>query len=280
MSTIKENALLVNLKLSQWTGRKFDRQATDEVDQNHGTSGAGRFNKILVNKNRIGEIATAAHHLRKFHYHNTLPWSDNGDRIIPVTNYFDYIQGSNDLISKFNDKVREFIKDYDDLKNEARQRLNGLFADNDYPSINELKEKYGAKVEFNMIPNVSDFRINLTSDEEVNKLRQEIESSIKDRHESAIQDLVERSKDAVLKIVSALNRLDENEKARFHDALMDNLKSVVDVIPKLNYTNNAKIDRMQKELAKLVTDTGTLKSDPDVREKYLERATLLDEMFF
>ena len=50
-------AMIVSLSISQWSGRRLDREVTDEVNQQHNAaSDAGRYNKLLLPREALAGI--------------------------------------------------------------------------------------------------------------------------------------------------------------------------------------------------------------------------------
>src|SRR5438309_1881141 len=122
--TLKENAFLICLKISKWTGATNDEKITKEVEASHNAKDAGRFTKILIDNKARQAYQKASRVIREWHYKNTLPWDDNGWRLIKVTHYLEYITKMNELTNKFNNTVNDFIIKYDDLVLDAKERLN------------------------------------------------------------------------------------------------------------------------------------------------------------
>lgn len=281
---MKDKAIIVSVKIRQWSGRKFDRKVTSEVNHTHGTRDAGRFNKILVDKDEIAKITKLAGTIRRFVYHNTLPWGDNGDRILPSTNYFQFTQGLKPLKKEFEEVTDDFCSNYQSMINEAQVKLNGLFNPLDYPSVAEMRSKFDIKVGLTPVPDAAeDFRFELVSDAEVDRIREEIGVELGTRHTQAIASLVKRCKDALSAAVGAVNRISDRkdgQRVAFSSKLMDNIQELVDIIPSLNYTNNPDVEQLRQAMKRMITDTDTLKSSPDLRKSYLDRAAHLENMFF
>ncbi len=142
--SLKDQAIIVGVKISKWSGRKYDTKATSEVNAAHGTKNAGRFNKILIDEKAIGAITQAEGRIRTFQNENTLPWGDNGDRVLPATHYFAYTSGLKPLIDEFDSQVKTFVADYQDL-------IDG-----------EIASRFGVKLSFQPMPDTEDFRITWT----------------------------------------------------------------------------------------------------------------------
>src|SRR5215510_4902591 len=99
---INDKALLVKLAIGMPGNGRKDKPLTAEVIQNHNlASNAGRWNKLLYPKEAFEPIASLAGDARTFHYSNTLPWMDDGARILPVLNYEDYMKELRSIKAKF-----------------------------------------------------------------------------------------------------------------------------------------------------------------------------------
>ena len=65
---INTRALLVNLSVSTWTARKFDRAISDEIAAQHGAAGdAGRYNKALIQGDSYKALVKCAQAARTAH---------------------------------------------------------------------------------------------------------------------------------------------------------------------------------------------------------------------
>jgi hypothetical protein len=66
VSKLSSSALIVNLSLSVWTGRKLDKRVSEEVDQQNSTkTRAGNYHKnLLAGSSKLGEITKIANAIR------------------------------------------------------------------------------------------------------------------------------------------------------------------------------------------------------------------------
>lgn len=216
---LQDNSLIVSLSVCIWSARKLDRKVTDEVNKSHNASDdAGRYNKLLVSKEHLDKIQKVMGESRIFHYENTLPWGDNNERLLPASNYFDYVQKMAEFKGKFERETQEFLANYDKVIEEAKVRLNGMFRDADYPSRQEIVNKFSFKNSFMPVPD-TDFRIKL-KEEEVQKLREQLKTEVTNRLEEAVKDTWTRIKDQLQHMRDRLR----NPDAIFRDSLFNNLK--------------------------------------------------------
>ena len=88
---ITERAMLAAVHISIWTAVKHDRKISRDVaNQNGAHQGAGRYNKqLLRGAEKLDELRTLAGQVRQYFYKITLPWSDEGFRLLPSNLYFD-----------------------------------------------------------------------------------------------------------------------------------------------------------------------------------------------
>jgi hypothetical protein len=267
---LSEKAMLVNLKISVWTARKFDPKVTQEIERSHNTRGdIGRFNKALVSLKSVKKYQVIAGEIRTFHYANTLPWGDEGVRILPVKNYLDYTAKMREYKATFEGAIDEFIEEYPRLLEQASYDLNSLFDYHDYPSVSELRNKFGIDVSFAPVPEGSDFRVTLAEDE-VKSIQADIETRVRNSVQDAMYDVWNRLHTAIKHVTEKLRDPD----AIFRDSLIGNVKELCDILPKLNLTDNPDligiIHQVQDEIAELKPET--LRESPIDRQDAARKA--------
>ena len=273
--TITEKALLVNLDISMWGAHKHDKTVSQKVEQDYKAHDAGRYNKALIKKESLHEVQNAASKARTFLYKRTLPWGDNGDRVLSSAVYFDFIREYKEFKDKFDVAVTEFIAQYPSLKDEAQQSLKDMYQETDYPSVNALWKKFGMDMKFMAIPNSDDFRIQLDK-EEVDTLRSSIEQELNSRVVQATKYMYARIKDAVGHMVDRLSDKD----ALFRDTLITKIRELVEVLPRLNFTDDPGITDVvdsMKNLCEVKPDK--LRHNTMLRAKKAEEAkAILDKV--
>jgi Protein of unknown function (DUF3150) len=267
MKNLSEKALLVNLKISQWSGHKYDLNISKKIEKQHNALNAGRFNKNLIADAALKEIQKKANAARTFLYDKTLPWGDNGDRLLPATIYFDFINEFRDFKFQFDNATLEFVKQYPALKEEARNRLNGMFLDDDYPSPSKMETKFNIEVNFMPISNTKDFRLQVDH-EEVSNLKTQIELEINSRIRQATKSMWIRLKEAVTHMVDKLSDKD----AIFRDSLVLNIRELIELLPRLNFTEDEDINDMLETMKSLLVDPESLRTSRHLRSTKAEEA--------
>ena len=143
---LTHDAMLVTLRIHGWSGRRYDRKASQYVALHHdAAASAGRYNKRLLPKAALAALNATLNEARKTHYHHSLPWDDLGARLLPVANYERYTVALNDLIERMLTERSRFLADYDNQVERARLDLGRLFRPDDYPSRDELRGRFSAR---------------------------------------------------------------------------------------------------------------------------------------
>jgi hypothetical protein len=256
-SNLTERAMLVNLSISQWSAVKNDKSVNREIAQKHGNSeDMGRFNKTLVPKDSLEKLRAVYSAARAEHYRRTLPWRDGGDRILSSAGYFEYAKVMRQFIQDTDTLVDWFCTNYPTYIAQARTKLNGLFNPADYPSVAEIRGKFGLRFDVFPLQSADDFRVELGSNE-VSRIRQEIQASSDAMLNKAMADVWGRMKDVVGHMAERLKAYqttaDGKVLSTFRDSLVSNITDLLDVLPTLNLTNDPHVDEFAREIREYLT---------------------------
>ena len=231
---LTHDAMLVSLRINSWSGRLYDRQASQQVAVHHDAdTSAGRYNKRLLPKQAFAALAATMSNARTSHNANTLPWDDQGGRLLTVANYDRYTTALDTLVERVVRERARFIEDYDDYVDQARLDLGRLFRMEDYPGTEALQGKFAIRYRIVPVPDARHFMADLAQGE-TERVRRDIEQQVRTRLNDAQRDLYRRLGEAVERVGERL-REDENGKPLvFRDSLIENIRELVDVVPRLN----------------------------------------------
>lgn len=244
--SISSKALLVNVSIRQWLGKRLDKRATETVELNHLTNKkVGQYTKKLIPESEaLREIQRLSQAIRVFFYQQTLPWCSDGSRIISSKNYMYFTSKFRSLKQDFEQAVKEFLWQYPKLKEQARMQLGNLFQEFEYPSIEALELAFSCEITFLPVPDVTDFRVELTEQEKNAFLE-----SMRTVEKQAIEECWSRLKSTVSK---AADRL-ADPKAVFRDSLIENIQDICQLMPKLNVTEDPDLEAMRIDVERLVS---------------------------
>ncbi len=244
MSNLNEKAVLVSLCVSQWTGRKLDRTATDTVETTHATKhGVGNYHKrLLPGATELKAIEAQASILRKFYRENSLPWCADGSRIIAAHHYGAFLAEFRTYKAAFERAVSEFISVYPSLQADAISALGNLYRPGEYPSATDLASRFGCEIQVMPVPSVADFRIDLSEAE-----RAEFVARMASVEQAAMRDIWERLHATVSKAANTLS----TPGAVFRDTLVSNITDICAMLPKLNFANDPALESMRQEVERV-----------------------------
>lgn len=272
---LRDDAMIVRLSISQWTARKCDSAVSAEVVAKYRTdTDAGRWNKTLIARDALHGITQVVSAARTFHYENTLPWDDGGGRILPSANFLTYSKAMREFRSQFDLAVDGFVGNYEEYRDDAKRRLNGMFDPRDYPAPTEIGEKFGFTCDIDPVPVAEDFRVSLQSSD-AKRIKAEIEDRVSQRVVEATRDLYVRLNDVVGRVAEKLSDKD----AIFRDSLVENVVELVNLLPKLNVGNDLQLTDLtrvtKRKLCALEPDA--LRKDEAVRTRAAKDAKAILE---
>ncbi len=282
---LTHDAMLVGLRIAAWSGRLHDRQASTHVAVHHEASAAaGRYNKRLLPKAAFAALNATVSAARGAHHANTLPWDDQGSRLLPVANHERYTELMEGLRERLVRERARFIEDYDDNIERARLDLGRLFRIADYPAKEDLQERFGLRWRIVPVPDAGHFMAKLASDD-TERVKRDIESQIEERLHDAVGDLYRRLGEAVERVCERLREDDEGRPLVFRDSMIGNIRDLVDVVPRLNIFGDDELARLcgqiREKIASVEPDAlrPSKSFDPAARMRVKREADALAEKF-
>ncbi|MDR3427775.1 hypothetical protein [Silvimonas sp.] len=276
--SITSNCMIVNLSLGMWSGYRLDKAASREVTTNAGAAAdAARVNKHLVDKKHLQPIVTAASQVRQHFYEKTLPWKDNGDRVLTRMLYVPFIEEHGKLVREFRNAVNHFIgTDYPQAISQAEFRMGTLFNSDDYPSADDLRHRFYVALDIDAVSEANDFRVALDSDQ-VDEIRENMETAMKQRLGNAMREVWTRLADTLGHFAEKMG----DEKAIFRDSTVANLLELIDILPGLNVIDDENLTAIHANLHHIFTgyEPKELRKFPEIRKNAASEAQrILDEM--
>ena len=244
---LSDRALLVQLNISTWSANKLDKEISAETTANKGAvSGSGRYHKSLLPMcEQLDDIKKKASLIRTKFYENTLPWGVKGIQILPTNNYLAFMTEFRKEKAEYESLVNRFVPDYPQLVADAQNMLGAAYKPDDYPDVHDIADKFRMELGVMPVPN-DDFRVNI-ADEELGRIQEEVEARVKQASTGAMQEVWQRLYDKVVHMADRLSKLDE-PKARFHEAVLDNITDLCELLPRLNVMDDPNLEAMRQEV--------------------------------
>jgi hypothetical protein len=268
--SISSSAVLVELNISVWTANKLDKGATEAVLSNNSASkdSAQVRKNLMAGTDKRKKISDYAAKARLYHNQTTLSWSDKGARLLPTSLFMDYKANMNVYQRNMNTMIEDFYASYADLIELAKHHMGDLFNPYDYPSIEELRNKFGFRLVFSPLPEGGDFRLDIPK-ADMDELGQQYESAFNDRLKDAMREPWEKLHKTLVHISEKLTDVegDDETKKRYHDTLITNAQELCGLLTHLNVTKDPLLENARRslELTMLGVDIEAIKESPDVR---------------
>jgi len=267
--SITSSAVLVEMNISVWTANKLDKGATEGVLTSNGATSvdAAQVRKnLMAGTSARKEIADYAAGCRLWHNTRTLPWADKGARLLPTSLFLDYKAEANIRRDTFNRMVDDFIGNYPALVRTASNYMGTLFNQDDYPSANAVREKFGYRMVFSPVPESGDFRLDLPK-QDILEMAQSYESAFNDRLAEAMRTPWEQLHKMLGAMSAKLTEGDDDTKKRWHDTFVTNAQEMCAMLTHLNVAKDPMLEaaRRQLEVAMIGVDIEDIKDDEVTR---------------
>ena len=266
--TLASSAMLVEVNISHWAGRKKDKRASiDVTSANHADSGVASVNKkLLANSDTLRAIQTHVTAARNLHTNMTMPWSNSGLRLLPTAQYFKYSQAMSQMQNEFDKLVTDFLTAYNDEVIDVQLKLGDLFSHDDYPTVETLERKFAFRTNYMPLPDAGDFRVDI-GNTALNEVKQTYADFYTKQYNTAMNDVWTRLHKALTNMSDRLDYGSKEDKKIFRDSLVDNVTDMIELLRVCNVTNSPQMGAMANRLEDAmsgVTAEG-LREDDDFR---------------
>ncbi len=247
--TLASSAMLVEVNISHWAGRKKDKRASvDVTSSNHAATGVASVNKkLLANSDTLRAIQTHVTASRNLHANMTMPWSNSGLRLLPTVQYFKYSQAMSQMQNEFDRLAQDFMTAYNDEVVDVQLKLGDLFSRDDYPTVESLASKFAFRTNYMPLPDAGDFRVDVGND----ALR-EIKATYADfyatQYNTAMNDVWTRLHKALTSMSDRLDYGSKEDKKIFRDSLVGNVTDMIELLRVCNVTGSTQMSEMANRL--------------------------------
>lgn len=294
VTSIASSAILGSLSVSCWVGRKKDKTTEAEVQQ---SKGAGSARAASVYKNLFAEsqelkaVITYGQDCSRWFASVTIPWDDNGTRLIPTEKFFEIDAEIADRRNKYAALVQVFLNNYTTLVSKQAFMLGSMFDRSEFPDASEVAQKFGFRFNTMPVPLAGDFRVDIGNEGNA-MLAERCEAEITRRITAAVMDVYERVSDEVEHIRERMQatleytpgepeeikeydddgnvvalKLKKTRKPKLYQTLLDNGLMLCENMRTLNITNDPILEQVRAKLHQslIVLDIDSLRDSPDMQ---------------
>jgi len=275
MDNLNTRAMLVGIKFSQWTGRTMDKKVSQEVrSAKHAEADTGSWWTYLAPKKALQKINTAYCRCDVIHRRLTLPWTDGGMRILPSAMFMEYRSEMSKSIEEFHESVEEFLKEYPTIRKRAAERLGQLADGKNLPTTSDIRSKFGVVQSLIPLPTTADFRVDLSAND-LKDAKEQVTRTLTEATGRAMGSLWEKLGEMVAHMEAVLKDADK----KFTKATIKSLEAFCTQIPKMNITDDKKLEAVRKEVLEHLKkmDAGAIREDAGKRTSATKTATKLSK---
>jgi hypothetical protein len=295
--SIASSAMIGSLNISVWEARKLDRNTQAEVLANKGAKSrrAATVSKHLFSEcPSLEAIKTLRGEARVWFNNATLPWDDNGGRLITTAQYVRVMDQATRYEQRFDALIAAFLGVYQTEISKQAFEMGSLFDRSEYPPPNEVRGKFRFGLFVSPVPLAGDFRVDI-GNEAAAQLKAQYEKAMEQRVAGAVSDTWQRIKTqvewvhermtAVLEhdpdAVEEIPAVDENgvvvrvdikkkRRPKLYDSMLEQGLELCQLLRDLNVTNDPRLEQARQDLEAALTrvDLDSLKESTE-----LQRAT-------
>lgn len=284
---LKQKALMVRLSRHKLSRNKMDKTLGQELRKNKNVDddSAVRVNKSIFTKASTDQYMKIYNEGSKYFYRVTLPWDDQGWRLLAIDLYGDFTKKMKSYTKQYREQVVTFVEQIEKNIEEAKAMLGDAWKAEDYDKFLRpngtvdsewLFEQFQFEVEFNTVTSGDDLRASLTDDDK-EIIADQINAQALAKFQRANEHIINTLHKCIFEIHE---RLCKKENI-FRDTLISNLEELCDIIPAMNIAGDPAINKLAEE-AKLKLakwDPQTLRDDPKARKAVAKDAEkILDNM--
>ena len=280
--SIASSAMLVELSISGWSARKLDKRASAQVDITNSTkTKAGNYNKnLLAGTGFLDTITKYAAQARAWHLSQTLPWSDNGLRLLPMGRFLEYKEQLATLETNYMALVDKFVVAYPNLVSAAAFQLGDLFDRSEYPEVEKIPAKFKFTTNYLPVPMAGDFRVDINEEAKA-ELIKSCEDAYNERLSNAMKDAWDRLHGCLTRMSDRLADDENGDRKRIHSTVIEQGVELVELLKHFNLTGDANMEMARKDLERAINghDADDLKENHVAREAVKNRVDAILSKF-
>lgn len=268
--SLRDKATAVKLCRKMFNPSQYDRAVTTAVDSDKGTTRAGKYMKrLLKNCTELQDALSAYGDVYQYVRANTLPWMDEGMRLVPNAHYTEFLLGYRDLADKADQAVTRLYNVWDAAVLADQAVLKGMWDPEDYPSKEDMLTKWELRLMPMPIPSSEDFRIDL---DETDKAL--LDQKIAEVEANATTHVIKEVFGPVKAMAERLSVAKGEKGSVFRNTLVSNVRDACERAKALNINHDERVEEVVKEVSELLGST----TPDDLREDEVLRAHMGKKM--
>jgi len=251
-ATVQSSAAKVSFTCGVWTAAVTDKRATQQVEHANNKSNVGKFKKgLLVGFQPVKDLNYLGGLGRNTHYGLTHPFGKSGDYIVPTIDLPEYVKEISGIVQRFDAAKESITEDsYDEALIDEQLRLGPLYNADDYPTFEDLKDKYHMSFSVDPIPESFVTNLEASQAKEINDYYQQQHAERMDKFSNAV---FAESLKHIKKLRDSLNYSGESKKSNpnykvFKESTYAHVEDTIRVLERFNFGGDARMQAAHKIL--------------------------------
>ena len=284
----QKHCMLWQTSIGQWTNNRQSKKGTRSLEKEFDVNGSGkkrvRAYTSAIDPKHLERMTKLVNSFRTWVYENTLPYNREPGKVILTTAMY----------SKAEEKKREFVAEFEDIKRdilsnfaywqqEAKNDLNGLYNEGDYPDTQKLSKKYYYSFKYHAMPASGHFQADILQSA-IDDIQADLERDNNETIKEAMLSNWHRIHKAVSKLSEAMKKTKKDKQGNeitgtFRNSITGNIHELIDILPALNITNCLELEKMRKTLQDTISgvDPEDLRQSEDLRKDMASKADSIIE---
>ena len=265
---LHDTTLLLDMSISRWYARKFDKAETRKLNDAHGTNNAARVTKDVFDGNCLSykKLDSFMNSLNVKNAEFSLPWS-RGVRILPVSMLAEHQKFIEESRATMAELLDNFCADYYVAREHARTVLNGMWKESDYSNVSDLRERFRISVSYLPVPSAFTSKIDIAT-------KAMLDKQLENDNNSAINVAMSDAWQRLYTVVQHFQTRLATPGAIFRDSLITNVRECCDVLKVFNVAGDTQLEdlRLAAETALASYDPATLRDNAKLRSDVAQTA--------
>ena len=276
----QKSAVICNINIPCWTGVKKLPEMDAKFKRDHGIDADGEISTTYVklmgsSHDLIKEIKSKGKEARRVHERFIVcRLGARGDNVVNFLTLGKIHKALEPYRDDVMGRVEDFCNSYEQLKQDALAELNGVVPEDFFPSVEEVRSKFGFELDIRSIPtsNILDNKLGNKEAEE------EIRTSTAKALEKTMNESIKNVFDRFITQIENINTQSKGKKG-IADTSLDNFANFLSILPELNIFKDKAIDKAYEDAKQLLKYDAEQTKDQSVKDELADKSqSILDDL--
>ena len=276
ITSLATSAVIVDLRMHLYTGRKTDDAMADKVSSDEGAKQRvmSISHDLFAGNTHLKDIHRYRQRIYNWLQEQTYDWAGNL-RLLPTYKLPEFLTDAEEHKKQFSNCVEAFVGQLETIIANAAFARGPLFKREDYPTADELRGKFHIGFSIMEVPQ-GDFRVQVAQD-----LADDLRANFEQQAKDYIHGIADSQADKLRKLMTSISYCCELEtvtdaegsvkikRRRLYDSTIQQAIDLCDDIAKFNIGEYQTLEDVRVELASLLKsiNVSALRESEALREK-------------